>query len=250
MVSDVPFGVLLSGGVDSSMNVALMSELMSRPVTTFTIGYQGQESYNEFQFARRIASRYKTDHHETLINREEMQTFLPLLVRLQDEPIADNVCIPLYFLAKLVKDTGTTVVQVGEGADENLLGYWWCEHYRRLYESVYRPARERQPWWTRAAAALGQPRAALSTEALEVQERARRGEELFWGGAVCWWGERRRRLTPDPARFRQEIDCPVPGLLPDSHRGLDSHAVVSHYVGGLTGGWWNPKSCRRCRTWR
>jgi len=235
MVSDVPFGVLLSGGVDSSMNVALMSELMDRPVRTFTIGYQGKEDYNEFQFARRISQRYKTDHHETLIDRDEMQKFLPLLVRLQDEPIADNVCIPLYFLAKLVKDSGTTVVQVGEGADENLLGYWWCEHYRRLYESVYRPALQHQPWWRRAVAALGQPRAALSGEGLEVQERARRGEELFWGGAVCWWGERRRRLTPDLAPFRQTVDCPVPGLLPDSHRALDSHAVVSHYVGGLTG---------------
>ena len=138
-------------------------------MTTFTIGYEGKEDYNEFQFARRIASRYKTDHHETLINREEMQKFLPLLVRLQDEPIADNVCIPLYFLAKLVKDSGTTVVQVGEGADENLLGYWWCEHYRRLYESVYQPARQHQPWWRARAAALGQPRAALSSEALEVQ---------------------------------------------------------------------------------
>ena len=52
MVSDVPFGVLLSGGVDSSLNVALMSELMTRPVTTFTIGYEGKEDYNEFQFAR------------------------------------------------------------------------------------------------------------------------------------------------------------------------------------------------------
>ena len=235
MVSDVPFGVLLSGGVDSSMNVALMSELMSRPVTTFTIGYEGKEDYNEFQFARRVSQRYKTDHHEVLIDRHQMQDFLPLLVRLQDEPIADNVCIPLYFLAKLVKESGTTVVQVGEGADENLLGYWWCEHYRRLYESVYRPARQRQPWWRRAVAALGQPRAALSTEGLEVQERARRGQELFWGGAVCWWGERRRRLTPDLTPFRQPVDCPVPGLLPDSHRELDSHAVVSHYVGGLTG---------------
>src|SRR5262249_41822409 len=82
MVSDVPFGVLLSGGVDSSMNVALMSELMSRPVTTFTIGYEGKEDYNEFQYARRISQRYKTDHHETLINRAEMQRFLPLLVQL------------------------------------------------------------------------------------------------------------------------------------------------------------------------
>ena len=235
MVSDVPFGVLLSGGVDSSMNVALMSELMDRPVTTFTIGYEGKEDYNEFQFARRISRRYRTDHHETLINRQEMQAFLPLLVRLQDEPIADNVCIPLYFLAKLVKDSGTTVVQVGEGADENFLGYWWCEHYRRLYEAVYEPARRRQPSWKRIAAALTQPRAALSGESLEVQARARHGQELFWGGAVCWWGERRRRLTPDLAPFRQPIDCPVPGLLPDSHRELDSHAVVSHHVGGLTG---------------
>jgi asparagine synthase (glutamine-hydrolysing) len=235
MVSDVPFGVLLSGGVDSSMNVALMSELMSRPVTTFTIGYEGKEDYNEFQFARRVSERYKTDHHEVLIDRTKMQEFLPLLVQLQDEPIADNVCIPLYFLAKLVRDSGTTVVQVGEGADENLLGYWWCEHYRRLYEAVYRPAHQHQPWWRRAAAALGQPRAAISGEALEVQGRARRGEELFWGGAICWWGERRARLTPDRAPFRDTIDCPVPGLLPSSHRELDSHDVVRHYIGGLTG---------------
>src|SRR5438552_770010 len=123
MVSDVPFGVLLSGGVDSSLNVALMSELMSRPVTTFTIGYEGKEDYNEFQFARRVSERYRTDHHETLINGKEAQDFLPLLVRLQDEPIADNVCIPLSVLARVGKDSGTTVVQVGEGADENFLGY-------------------------------------------------------------------------------------------------------------------------------
>jgi len=235
MVSDVPFGVLLSGGVDSSMNVALMSELMDRPVSTFTIGYEGKEDYNEFQYARRISQRYKTDHHETLINRERMQEFLPLLVRLQDEPIADNVCIPLFFLAKLVKESGTTVVQVGEGADENFLGYWWCEHYRQLDEAVYQPARQRQAIWRRLAAALARPRAAMSTEALEVQQRARRGEELFWGGAACWWGPKRDRLTPDHAPFEQTIDCPVEGLVPDSHRLLDSHAVVREYVGRLDG---------------
>jgi len=134
MVSDVPFGVLLSGGVDSSLNVALMSELMTRPVTTFTIGYEGKEDYNEFQYARRISARYHTDHHETFINGEEAQNFLPLLVRLQDEPIADNVCIPLYCLARLVKQSGTTVVEGGEGADEKFRGYWWCEEYRRKYE--------------------------------------------------------------------------------------------------------------------
>jgi hypothetical protein len=59
---------------------------------------------------------------------------------------------------------------------------------------------------------MTQPRAAISGEGLEVQARARRGQELFWGGAVCWWGERRERLTPDRAPFRSQIDCPVPGL--------------------------------------
>ena len=235
MVSDVPFGVLLSGGVDSSLNVALMSELMNRPVTTFTIGYEGKEDYNEFQFARRIAARYKTDHHETTINGKEAQDFLPLLVRLQDEPIADNVCIPLYFLAKLVKQTGTTVVQVGEGADENFLGYWWCEHYREKYETVYRPARDGTQGWRRFLPGLKARTPGLNGEDREIQRRAETGQELFWGGAVCWWGEMRQRLTPDRGPFRQAIDCPIENLLPDAHATLDSGAVVREYMDGLSG---------------
>jgi len=235
MVSDVPFGVLLSGGVDSSLNVALMSELMTRPVTTFTIGYEGKEDYNEFQYARRISARYHTDHHETFINGEEAQNFLPLLVRLQDEPIADNVCIPLYFLARMVKQSGTTVVQVGEGADENFLGYWWCEHYRRKYESVYRPSRNGTHSWRRWLPALKARTPGLGGEDLEIQRRAKAGQELFWGGAVCWWGEMRDRLTPSRDPFRQSVTCPVKALLPEPLTELDSHAVVSHYVGSLNG---------------
>jgi len=237
MVSDVPFGVLLSGGVDSSMNVALMSELMDRPVTTFTVGYDGHEDFNEFQFARRISQRYGTDHHETLISRKQVQDFLPLLVRLQDEPIADNVCIPLYFLAKLVRDSRTTVIQVGEGADENFLGYWWCEHYRQKAENIYDPLRSEQhvPWWKKflRSTAASVPLASTA-EDREVRRRAQAGEELFWGGAVCWQGELREQLTPDSAPFEQEIQCPVEGLLPDTHTQLDSHEVVSHYLGPVS----------------
>ena len=232
MVSDVPFGVLLSGGVDSSLNVALMSELMTRPVTTFTIGYEGKADYNEFPHARRVSARYGTEHHETEITRDQMQAFLPLLVRLQDEPIADNVCIPLYFLAGLVKRSGTTVVQVGEGADENFLGYWWCEHYRRKHEDVYTPALRGRSGWQRilhrAAAAT-----ALAGEDAEIAARAEAGQELFWGGAVCWWGEMRRRLTPHPERFAGGTRCPVPGLMPEAFAHTDSHEVAAHYLSNL-----------------
>jgi asparagine synthase (glutamine-hydrolysing) len=235
MVSDVPFGVLLSGGVDSSLNVALMSELMDRPVTTFTVGYEGKEDYNEFQYARRIAERYRTDHHETIITGREAQEFLPLLVQLQDEPIADNVCIPLYFLSKLVRERGTTVVQVGEGADEHFLGYWWCEHYRQEYESVYAPARRASGWWQRLLARGKASMPGLSGEDLEIQRRAESGQELFWGGAVCWSGEMREALTPRREPFHGSVDCPVEGLLPAAHQSLDSHAVVREYLAPLDG---------------
>ena len=147
-------------------------------------------------------------------------------MRLQDEPIADNVCIPLYFLARLVKQSGTTVVQVGEGADENFLGYWWCEHYRQKYESVYRPARNGTQGWRRFLPALKARTPGLSGEDLEIQRRAEAGQELFWGGAVCWWGEMRRSPHAEPRSVRQAVDCPVDGLLPRSFTALDSHAVV------------------------
>jgi asparagine synthase (glutamine-hydrolysing) len=69
----------------------------------------------------------------------------------------------------------------------------------------------------------------------EIAARARAGQEMFWGGAVCWWGSERQSLTPNTAPFRQEIDCPIEGLLPEGHRTLDSHAVVDYHLGGLSG---------------
>lgn len=233
MVSDVPFGVLLSGGVDSGLNVALMSELMDRPVSTFTVGYEGHEKSNEFIHARKVAERYKTIHHETLINDKEAMDFLPELVYLQDEPIADNVCIPLYFLSRLVKQSGTTVVQVGEGADENFLGYWWCEHYRQKYEDVYQQYQQRPLWQKWFAKGLRAAGSSLTVEDEEIRLRASQGQELFWGGAVCWWGSMRESLTPNKTIFQQTIQCPVKGLLPEDFKILDSHCVVNHYLGPL-----------------
>jgi asparagine synthase (glutamine-hydrolysing) len=96
MMSDVPFGVFLSGGVDSSANVALMAEQMSRPVETFTVGFRDHEYLNELDQARRIARTFGTNHHEVLIGFEELKDFLPRLVFHQDEPIADPVCVPAH----------------------------------------------------------------------------------------------------------------------------------------------------------
>src|SRR5213075_714409 len=156
MMSDVPFGVFLSGGVDSSANVALMSELTSQPVRTFTVGFHDSEELNELDSARAISKRFGTNHHEVMIGREEMQQFLPELVFHQDEPIADPVCVPLYYVSKLARETGTIVVQVGEGSDELFGGYDWFRTYLQIEEKFWRHAEHAPLAARRAVAALAQ----------------------------------------------------------------------------------------------
>jgi len=189
MMSDVPFGVFLSGGVDSSANVALMSELMDRPVDTFTVGFEKHEYLNELVSARRIADLFGTNHHEVIISDSEFSDFLPELVFHQDEPIADPVCVPLYYVSKLARDSGTTVVQVGEGADEIFSGYQNYVTNLRLYENIWRIA-ERTPRVLRNAAATSLAAVTRATgkkrQIGELGRRLAKGEPMFWGGVVVF----------------------------------------------------------------
>jgi asparagine synthase (glutamine-hydrolysing) len=189
MMSDVPFGVFLSGGVDSSANVALMSEQMSRPVETFTVGFRDAEYLNELDSARRIAGEFGTNHHEVIISEKEMQDFLPDLIFHQDEPIGDPVCVPLYYVSKLARDSGTIVVQVGEGADEIFSGYENYVRHLRIYENFWRHA-ERVPLAMRRMIS-GMARPALEATgrkrvAIELIRRLGAGEPLFWGSVVVY----------------------------------------------------------------
>lgn len=107
-VSDVPVGVFLSGGVDSSTNAALFSQGEARPVRTFTIGYDREyASYrNELAYARLVANHVGAEHHERLLSVDDLINFLPQMVVLQDEPIADPVCIPVYYVSQLARERG------------------------------------------------------------------------------------------------------------------------------------------------
>jgi asparagine synthase (glutamine-hydrolysing) len=205
MMADVPFGVFLSGGVDSSANVALMSELMDRPVRTFTVGFSDHEELNELDEARRLAERFGTDHHEVRIGEREMSDFLPELVFHQDEPIADPVCVPLYFVSKLARETGTVVVQVGEGADEIFSGYEKYVRYLRLQERFWRHAERLPATARRAASALTRPvmeRAGRGRTAIELMRRLGAGESLFWGAAVVFDEGLKPRVLSAGARSR------------------------------------------------
>jgi asparagine synthase (glutamine-hydrolysing) len=219
MMSDVPFGVFLSGGVDSSANVALMSEQMTRPVDTFTVGFSDAEYLNELESARRIAKQFGTNHHEVIISEKEMRDFLPALVFHQDEPIADPVCVPLYYVSKLARDSGTIVIQVGEGADEIFSGYENYVRHLRIYENFWRHA-ENLPLALRrtvanisgpALEATGRKRAAV-----ELIRRLGANEPLFWGGVVVYDEALKPRVLSQQLRERLN--------------GTSSIQVVSKYL--------------------
>ncbi|MFZ0063115.1 MAG: asparagine synthase (glutamine-hydrolyzing) [Pyrinomonadaceae bacterium] len=205
MMADVPFGVFLSGGVDSSANVALMSEQMSRPVETFTVGFSDAEYLNELESARRIASQFGTNHHEVIISEKEMQSFLPELVFHQDEPIADPVCVPLYYVSKLARDSGTIVVQVGEGADEIFSGYENYVQYLRIHERFWQHAARLPAPLRRLASDIGRPALRATGRkqtAIELIRRLGAGEPLFWGATIVYDEALKRQVLSDQMRER------------------------------------------------
>jgi asparagine synthase (glutamine-hydrolysing) len=122
LISEVPLGAFLSGGVDSSAVVALMAGLTTVPVKTFSIGFD-EAQYNELPHARRIAERYGCDHHEFDVRPRALEV-LPTLVRHYGEPYADSSAIPSFYLAKLTRQH-VTVALNGDGGDEAFAGYGW-----------------------------------------------------------------------------------------------------------------------------
>jgi asparagine synthase (glutamine-hydrolysing) len=197
MMADVPFGVFLSGGVDSSTNVALMSELMDDPVRTFSVGFKQFERYNELEYARAVSRRFGTDHHEVILDADDLTTFLPDLIYHQDEPIADWVCVPLYFVARLARESGTIVVQIGEGSDELFHGYRWFVQYGRMERRYGRLFRALPPVVRQGAAVGGRTvsRRLGRGEALaQLLGNAADGRVPFWGGALVFQRDLKRRV--------------------------------------------------------
>lgn len=122
LMSDVPLGALLSGGVDSSLVVALMSRMSDRPVQTFSVGFDAAGPYSELPFARKVAEHCRTEHHEIVVGAADLQRELPSLVWHQDEPMSEPAAIPTAMVSRLARET-VTVVLTGEGGDELFAGY-------------------------------------------------------------------------------------------------------------------------------
>jgi asparagine synthase (glutamine-hydrolysing) len=126
LLADVPLGAFLSGGIDSSLIVGLMAQLLDRPVKTFSVGFRVPGAYDESAHAARVATHFKTDHHTLIVDSLDVERLLPHTVYHLDEPVADYAAIPTFLLARFARQH-VKVVLTGEGADELFAGY---DHYR------------------------------------------------------------------------------------------------------------------------
>ncbi|GAB3679141.1 asparagine synthase (glutamine-hydrolyzing) [Salinisphaera aquimarina] len=134
MVSDVPFGAFLSGGLDSSAIVALMARHSARPVQTYSVGF-AEARYSELDHARRVAKHIGADHHELVLSADDLMQHLPALVKYRDAPVSETADIPIYLLS-LKAGESVKMVLTGEGSDELLGGYpkHAFERYARAYQ--------------------------------------------------------------------------------------------------------------------
>jgi asparagine synthase (glutamine-hydrolysing) len=143
LVSDVPFGAFLSGGVDSSTIVALMSQLLDRPVKTFSVGFAGSgAAVSELPYARMVAKHYETDHHEVIVGPDDFERLAETIVWHLDQPIADEAALANYMVARLAS-RHVKMVLTGEGGDELFAGYarYSGERFAPLFRRIPRPAR-------------------------------------------------------------------------------------------------------------
>lgn len=143
LMSDVPLGALLSGGLDSSIVVSEMNRMHDGAVKTYSVGFSGSHHRdNELPFARQVAETFATEHHELVMEESDLPALISPLIWNMDEPLVEPAAIPVYLISRLARET-VVVVQTGEGADELFAGYlkYGRDHLARAYHTVPRALR-------------------------------------------------------------------------------------------------------------
>ena len=205
MMSDVPVGILFSGGVDSTLNAGAFRDIAASAVNSFTVGMPGTRN-DESAGARAMARHLGLNHHEIMITENDVRQALPAIASAEDEPIGDPVCLPLYFVSKLAREKGVTVLQAGEGADELFCGY--AAYVKRLhaYRHYWRTLEKLPRFVPRILAR------ATGGAAADALKRLGAGREFFMSAAVGFYeSEKKDILSPE---------------LLSRVRGMDSYDVV------------------------
>jgi len=203
LIADVPLGVFLSGGTDSSAVVAFMAALGARPLRTFSVGFEEPE-YSELPFARRIAQHFSTEHHELVVHPQDMAEELARLVAFRDEPVAEPTDVALYRMARLASEQ-VKVVLAGEGGDELFAGYpkYAADRLAGLVSALPQEMTRAIARWL----PYRQRRAKLALEALSIRDEAER--------SVTWFAsfsreEREALFAPE---FLEQVDVAHPARI-------------------------------------
>jgi asparagine synthase (glutamine-hydrolysing) len=196
LMADVPVGAFLSGGVDSSTNVALMSRLVSEPLQTFTVEFTGfgpKEDFHDVPYARRVASMFGCRHAEVPITAAEAVSWLPEMVAQQDEPLGDPACLPMHFVSRAAHQAGLKVVLVGEGSDEVFCGYPEFPELLRVHDGPWSLLR-RLPRAARRAAKVAAQWTGAPGGRIDLLRRAAEDEPLYLGLDVVFFDWEKRGL--------------------------------------------------------
>ena len=196
-----PIASLLSGGNDSSANAALLTRNRSQTVHTFTVGLAGLEGsakYNDIEYARRVAARIGSVHHERLLSTDEFLGTIPLTIDAMDDLVSEPSSVFLHHALGLVADQGLRVVVTGEANDELCCGHGGMTQIRDGYYRRWLPYLQKPAWMRQALAALAP---AISPGRHDVLQRASRGDEYFWSYETAWMDtDKAGVLAPDLVR--------------------------------------------------
>ena len=230
MVSDVPFGCFLSGGIDSSTNASLMSRALGKPVETFSVGAKHFSKYNEFDYSRVMAKQLGANSHEILIDESHLFEFMEKFGKIADDPNGDQVCIPLYWLSKLTRDSGVKMVQIGEGSDEIFFGYDTYIKAFKLYNRLWRflerlPAAGKQILCSTGETFLKHPKFEFYKEYLR---RLAENEEPYWGNAVAWSTYQKEKLLT--AEFKEKHGSNSYGIIERLHNEMKKRDSNSDFL--------------------
>ena len=233
-IVDGPMAALLSGGNDSSANVALMAELGVAPLHTFTVGLaelEGRDGFSDLVHARKVADLLGTTHHERLISVSDFIASLPRVIDAQDDLVSEPSSVFLHHALDMVRDHGLPVVITGEANDEISCGHPGMIHLRRNYYRRWLPLIA-MPRAIRRVLARTVP--VLSPRHTEVLARAAAGGEYFWSYEIGWTDHDKAEIL-SPAALERARDAPAAAIVAERARALRQTGARRDYLAHVIG---------------
>ncbi|MCL4361606.1 asparagine synthase (glutamine-hydrolyzing) [Candidatus Dependentiae bacterium] len=228
LVSDVPVGIFLSGGIDSSLIVSLASKYVPH-IKTFNISYSDGQEYNEQEDARLVAKKFNTEHHEMVISESESFDFFEKMVYHQDEPIGDCVCIPLYYVSQMLSNTNLKVVLLGEGSDELFCGYSNYGKYLNIEKYLHYVDMFMPNFFKKGVYQAANTFFSKKFRQVDLLNNWAQKRSIFFSGAIAFPENFKKKFFKFSLN-NYETDSIVNMIYPKIQQGYDSYSFLEYHI--------------------